>query len=202
MSGRWRGIASSLAMGLCLAHPVQAQEAQEATDLLQALIRLRSPGIENVAARPQIVAAVVAQNTWDVSDAEIQKRDKEWQAASGVTPFMVSLQTNEAGRIVRGFVERGNKTYTEALLMDNAGALVSAYPAPTDYYQGEEEKFQKPFRSGELYIGPIHFDHSTQSYVSDVCSPIFETSTDPIGVLCMAVRLSKGPSIPPSGRHE
>lgn len=195
-------IGGGLVLGILLAVPAHAQEAQEATDLLQALIRLRSPGIENVASRSQIVAAVVAQNTWDISDAEIQKRDKEWLAASGVTPFMESLQVNEAGRVLRSFVERGNKTYTEALLMDNAGALVAAYPAPSDYYQGEEEKFQKPFRSGDLYIGPIHFDHSTQAYVSDVCSPIFETGTDPIGVLCMAVRLSKGPGIPPSRRHE
>jgi hypothetical protein len=182
--------------------PAGAQEAQEATDLLQALIRLRSPGIENVAARAEVVAAVVAQNTWDVSDAEIQKRDREWQAATGVTPFMESLQTNEPGRVLRSFVERGNKTYTEGLLMDNAGALVAAFPAPSDYYQGEEEKFQKPFRSGELYIGPIHFDHSTQAYVSDVCSPVFAEGRDPVGVLCMAVRLSKGPGIPPNRRYE
>ena len=59
-----------------------------------------------------------------------------------------------------------------------------------------------PFASGELYIGPIHFDHSTQAYVSDVCSPIFESGKDPVGVLCMAVRLSKGPGIPPDKRHE
>lgn len=199
---RWFRVGGGLMLGMLLALPTHAQEAQEATDLLQALIRLRSPSIENVASRPQIVAAVVAQNSWGVSDAVIQKRDEEWQAASGVTPFMESLQTNEAGRMLRGFVERGNKTYTEALLMDNAGALVAAYPAPSDYYQGEEEKFQKPFRSGELYIGPIHFDHSTQAYVSDVCSPIFDGGTEPVGVLCMAVRLSKGPGIPPSRRYE
>ena len=70
------GLGSRIAVGLVLASmlagPARAQEAQEATDLLLALIRLRSPGIENVATRPQVVQAVVAQNGWDVSDAEIE----------------------------------------------------------------------------------------------------------------------------------
>ena len=195
----------AVATFLALLTPVgaaRAQEAQEATDLLLALIRLRSPGIENVGSKSQIVEAVAAQNTFDLSDAEIQKRDKEWQATTEVTPFKEQLQTNEAGRILRGFVERGNKTYTEGLLMDKRGALVAAYPAPSDYYQGEEDKFRSPFASGELYIGPIHFDRSTQSYVSDVCTPVFAEGASPIGVLCMAVRLSKGPGIAPEKRHE
>jgi hypothetical protein len=38
--------------------------------------------------------------------------------------------------------------------------------------------------------------------VSDVCTPIFEQGSSPIGVLCMAVRLSKGPGIAPDKRHE
>jgi hypothetical protein len=194
--------AATLLALLSPAGAARAQEAQQATDLLLALIRLRSPGIENVGAKSQIIEAVAAQNTFKLSDAEIQKRDQEWQASSEVTPFMKELQTNEAGRILRGFVERGSKTYTEGLLMDKRGALVAAYPAPSDYYQGEEDKFRSPFASGELYIGPIHFDHSTRAYVSDVCTPIFEEASSPIGVLCMAVRLSKGPGIAPDQRHE
>ncbi len=179
----------------------RAQEAQEATDLLLALIRLRSPGIENVAARPQIAEAVAAQNTWKISDAEVQKRDEEWQAG-GAAELKQQLQTNEAGRVLRGFVDRGSKTYTEALLMDRRGALVAAYPPPSDYWQGEEDKFKLPFATGQLYIGPIHFDHSTQAYVSDVCAPIHADDPQAIGVLCMAVRLSKGPGVPPDRRHE
>jgi hypothetical protein len=191
-----------LGVALAAAPPARGQEAQEATDLLLALIRLRSPGIENVSARPQIVDAVVAQNGWKISDEEVQKRDREWQAAPGSTELKEQLQTSEAGRVLRGFVQRGSKTYTEALLMDRRGALVAAYPAPSDYWQGDEDKFTMPFSSGKLYIGPIHFDHSTQAYVSDVCSPVHADGAEPVGVLCMAVRLSKGSGVPPDQRHE
>lgn len=197
-------IAFGLLLGMALggSPAARAQEPQEATDLLLALIRLRSPGVENVAARPQIADAVAAQNTWKLSDEEVQKRDRAWQAASGTTELKEQLQANEAGRVLRGFVDRGSKTYTEALLMDRRGALVAAYPPPSDYWQGDEDKFNVPFKTGQLYIGPIHFDHSTQAYVSDVCSPVHGAAADPIGVLCMAVRLSKGPGIPPDQRHE
>jgi hypothetical protein len=84
------------------------------------------------------------------------------------------------------------KMYSEALLTDNQGALVAAYPTPSDYWQGDEEKFQAPWSSGELYIGPIGFDESTQVYASPVSVPVFDDRGTKIGVLVMGVRLSRG----------
>lgn len=212
--GPWRAraLALGLAWGLAGAAPSAGAQpapeappgpqAQEATDLLQALIRVRSPAIEAMAARPEIVQAVQAQNSWTLSEAEIRARDEAWQAAGGRTPLADKLQRNEAGRLLAALVERGSRSYTEGLLMDRRGALVAAYPPPSDYDQGDEEKFRRPFETGQLYIGPIHFDRSTRAYVSDVCAPVFGDAPDPIGALCMAVRLSKGPGIPPEAQHE
>lgn len=205
--GRKRNTRCLVAGGLLvllLTPPAHAQQAQEATDLLMALIRVRSPGVESIAGRPAMAAAVAAQNASELSDAEIQKRDREWQAAEGkITPLKESLQLEGIGRVLRAFIERGDRFYTEGLLMDKRGALVGAFPAPSDYWQGDEEKFTQPFATGQTYIGPIHFDHSTRAYVSDVCAAVYEDGgSQQIGVLCMAVRLSKGPGISPSVRHE
>jgi hypothetical protein len=205
--GRNRNLGCIVAGGLLvllLAPEARAQQPQEATDLLMALIRVRSPAVESIAARPGIAAAVAAQNASDLSDEEVQKRDREWQAAGGkITPLKESLQLEGIGRVLRAYIERGDRFYTEALLMDQRGALVGAFPAPSDYWQGDEDKFTQPFATGQTYVGPIHFDHSTRAYVSDVCAAVFEDGgSAQIGVLCMAVRLSKGPGVPPDVRHE
>jgi hypothetical protein len=86
--------------------------------------------------------------------------------------------------------------YSEALLTDDQGGLVAAYPPPTDYWQGDEAKFQAPWSSGALWVGPIGFDESTQVYASPVAVPVFDDLGQKIGVLVMGVRLSTGTPAP------
>jgi hypothetical protein len=193
-SRRWRSLALA-----CLLIPAAAAGPpgpQEPTDLVVALIRLRTPSMEFIASRPTIVAAVAAQNARQTSQKEIDEIDRVWQSTPELTDFKKSLQENDAGRILKSFMVRGSKTYTEALLTDRHGALVAAYPTPSDYWQGDEAKFQVPWETGELYIGPIEFDESTQAYASQVSVLVVDDAGQKIGVLIMGVRLSKGPPEP------
>jgi hypothetical protein len=169
-----------------------AAEPQEPTDLLKAFIRLRSPLIEAIAARPEIISAVSEQNARNRSLEEIQRIDAAWRRHDDLTPLKESLERTPAGEILKGLVTRATKMYSEALLIDDQGALVAAYPPPSDYWQGDEAKFQVPWGSGELYIGPIGFDESTQVYASPVSVPVFDDGGTKIGVLMMGVRLSRG----------
>jgi hypothetical protein len=194
MLGSFRGLLARL-VGLSIAAvPAMgvSAEPQEPTDLLQAFIRLRGPLIEAIAARPKIIAAVAEQNALNRSLEEIQQIDADWQSQKELTPFKESLEANPAGQILRSFVTRATKMYAEALLTDNQGALVAAYPAPSDYWQGDEEKFQVPWSSGQLHVGRIRFDESTQVYASPVSVLVFDDAGSQIGVLVMGVRLSKG----------
>lgn len=169
---------------------------QEPTDLVVALIRLRTASMEFIASRPTIVAAVAAQNSQERSQEEIDEIDRRWQSTPELTDFKKSLQENEAGKILRGFLQRTRTTYTEALLTDRNGALVAVYPTSSDYYQGDEAKFRVPWETEELYIGPIAFDESSEAYASQVSVLVFDDSGQKIGVLVMGVRLSKGPPEP------
>ena len=53
-----------------------------------------------------------------------------------------------------------------------------------------------PWETGELYIGPIEFDESTQAYASQVSVLVVDDEGQKIGVLIMGIRLSKGPPEP------
>jgi hypothetical protein len=190
----FRSLVASLAGSAIVAIPLLlgAAEPQEPAELLQAFIRLRGPLIEAIAARPKIVAAVAEQNALNRSLEEIQRIDLDWQSQQDLTPLKEALESNPAGQLLKSFVTRAAKMYSEALLMDNQGALVAAYPMPSDYWQGDEEKFQAPWESGKLYVGRIRFDESTQVYASPVSVLVFDDDGTKIGVLVMGVRLSKG----------
>jgi hypothetical protein len=190
----FRSLVASLAGSAIVAIPLLlgAAEPQEPAELLEAFIRLRGPLIEAIAARPKIVAAVAEQNALNRSLEEIQRIDLDWQSQQDLTPLKEALESNPAGQLLKSFVTRAAKMYSEALLMDNQGALVAAYPMPSDYWQGDEEKFQAPWESGKLYVGRIRFDESTQVYASPVSVLVFDDDGTKIGVLVMGVRLSKG----------
>ena len=190
----FRSLVASLASASIVAIPMLlgAAEPQEPADLLQAFIRLRGPLIEAIAARPKIVVAVAEQNALNRSLEEIQQIDADWRSQKDLTPLKEALEANPAGQLLKGFVTRAAKMYSEALLMDNQGALVAAHPTPSDYWQGDEEKFQAPWESGNLHVGRIRFDESTQVYASPVSVLVFDDGGTQIGVLVMGVRLSKG----------
>ena len=81
--------------------------------------------------------------------------------------------------------------FNEIFLTDNQGANVTAYPATTDYWQGDEEKFIKSYNDGNgvVFVGPATFDKSTHVYAIQISVPvIYETKN--IGVLIAGIRFS------------
>ena len=81
--------------------------------------------------------------------------------------------------------------YSEAFLTDAQGANVAAYPATSDYWQGDEEKFTASFNGGQgkVFIGPIEMDESTQTNAVQISVPM-EYNDETIGVLVIGVKVS------------
>lgn len=158
-------------------------------DELQALLDVKVRAIKRLASNRVIVDAVKGQNAKKVSLNEIKKLDGEWRATKALTPFKKSLQTNSAGKRLKRAVRR-NPTYGEAFLTDNQGANVAAYPATSDYWQGDEEKFTASYNKGEgnVFIGPVEYDESSQTHAAQVSVPVLD-SGKAIGVLVVGVKL-------------
>lgn len=89
-----------------------------------------------------LVAAVIAQNEKNVSLDEIKELDAQWQAASDLTPFMRDLMQNEAARELVT-LEQTEPYFLEVFVMDNQGALVALTNKTSDYWQGDEAKWQR-----------------------------------------------------------
>lgn len=135
-----------------------------------------------------VINAVLAQNAQNLSTQEIHLRDKTWQESSQLTPFKRSLQEDESGLFIQSMV-KNSKVFSEIFITDNQGANVSAYPATSDYWQGDERKWIQPFREGNIYIGSAEFDQSSQQRSIQISIPI-KYQTKIIGVLVAGIKMS------------
>lgn len=156
------------------------------------LIEILAPRIEGLkflTKNSKLTEAILEQNRKDMSLEEIKKIDGEWRA--GTSPLIEELQNNEAGNFLKNIVVQQSQTYSEVFLTDIKGANVAAYPATSDYWQGDEDKFIKAFNNGDgqIYVGNVEFDESTKSNTVQISVPM-AYGDQTIGVLIIGVKVS------------
>ena len=174
-------LAAMLAPGL-----VAAQEDIDQSEL-QDLLRNKMRTVQHMALNPALIQAVRRQNAEHLDLNTIKQRDAEWKATKKLTPLKRSLQENSAGQMLKRYVSR-NPSLNEAFLTDNQGANVAAFPATSDYWQGDEEKWTASFNdgAGKLFLGPVERDESTNTLAVQVSAPLFHQG-ETIGVLVVGV---------------
>ena len=78
--------------------------------------------------------------------------------------------------------------------MDNQGANVAMTDKTSDYWQGDEAKFQKAFNggAGAVFIDAVKFDESAQAYLVQVSVPVMD-GDQAIGAITMGIDVDKVP---------
>jgi hypothetical protein len=157
---------------------------QEINDLLGVKIRFAT----HMAFNPSVIRAVAVQNDETVSLDEIKLRDEAWKNADGNSiPLIREITSNDVAKYFQRRVENNN-AIDEVFLTDNQGANVAAYPATSDYWQGDEDKWTLSYNggNGEVFIGPLEYDDSTQKTQVQISAPII-SNDETIGVLVLGV---------------
>lgn len=157
---------------------------------LEELLRVKVRTVQHMALNPLLVRAVRQQNSLRLSQEEIARRDKAWRVTKELTPFKLSLQTSPAGRFLKGQIQR-NDSFNEAFLTGDQGANVAAFPATSDYWQGDEEKWSASFNGGDgrVFIGSLELDESTNTVAAQVSAPVLDRGIT-IGVLVVGVTIN------------
>jgi len=166
-------------VGLALAQsPAQAQSAQAPSPRpdepsIKERVAHSLPVVRTMAAEPAVVSAVVAQNERKQPMASIEKIDKEWIASRGVTDFIRKHMENPCAKALREIAAR-NPAVVEAFAMDDQGALVCTIAKTTDYWQGDEAKWQKSFAGGRgaEFVDGVQYDESSQAYCIQISVPV------------------------------
>ena len=162
--------------------------AEEITQTTKAKLDEYILMLKEFAANPALIKAVEQQNSKDISLDQIKAIDREWIEGKRES-FALSLQNNSTGQLLRKKVLSNPELFTEMLLCDEQGAVISEYPITSDYWQGDENKFTACYndRDGKPFIGPLEFDQSSLSYSVQISVPVKNEITT-IGVLVTGIR--------------
>lgn len=140
---------------------------------------------------PVVIATVVRANAETLSASAIETRDRVWQATAGVDPFMQDLLDAACSARLRELSAR-TPELGEAFVTDRRGANVAMTRKTSDYWQGDEDKFERAFtgRLDAYHIDPVQFDESIQAYAVQIAVPVAARGAA-VGVLVVTVNLER-----------
>ncbi len=158
----------------------------------QALLDASLPALEALAADAILVKAVRAANAdSERSEAEILELDRQWRATSGTDdPLIERYLQNPCADFLRARREE-RSDWAELFVMDDQGCLVATSDKTSDFWQGDEAKWQESFHGGDgrIHYGRFELDDSTRSYVLQISVPVRDAAGATIGVLTASVRV-------------
>lgn len=147
-------------------------------------------------ADPAIADAIMVQNAANaaLSEADVLALDTKWRAEVGTatTPTIEPVMSSPLADMLRGFRDESEGLFTEIFVMDQVGLNVAASDVTSDFWQGDEAKWQETYVVGAdaVHISDVEFDESTQTYQSQVSVSIVDPATNqPIGAATFGVNV-------------
>jgi hypothetical protein len=188
-------VSTSVAALACLALSVAAAPAQSVPDFADDVKRVAEGDLQTWITDPIIIYSMREQNKINaaITPAEIEQLDKAWIAEKGRGPMIFDLLDRQASIIVRDRRELSNGIITEIIVMDQYGLNVAISDPTSDFYQGDEAKYQDTYLKGPgaVHVSEIEFDDSTQKYQTQVSMTVTDPDTgEPIGAVTFGIDLN------------
>ena len=143
---------------------------------------------------PIFVYAIREQNQMNgtLSQRRIDRLDKMWRAEKGKGPMIGDLLDRQASIILRDRRELSNGVITEIILMDQYGLNVAISDPTTDFWQGDEAKYQDTYLKGRgaVHVSEVEYDESTGFDQTQVSMTIVDPDNgQPIGAVTFGINL-------------
>ncbi|WP_412049316.1 hypothetical protein ACK6D9_16430 [Hoeflea sp. Naph1] len=173
------------------AFPAMAEEAHVAP-----VKEFISQNVQTWLTDPAVVDAIKEQNdkTSGLSQAEIDKLDTDWraQATASNKPFVDEVMARALSKFLMDKKEGSQGMITEMFVMGAKGLNVGQSDITSDYWQGDEAKWQKTYgaASSEVFVDGVEQDESTQAFQSQASVTINDpASGEPIGAITVGINL-------------
>lgn len=185
MSRRF-ALLSAAVVSAAIALPALAGEPAPANVKALAESKLKAVGTNAT-----VVAAVKAANAAGQTLDQVKAKDAEWQKTAGVSKEMQALIDNPCGKYLQG-LQKDLPWLAEAFVMDNLGANVAMTDKTSDYWQGDEPKWQESFKggAGAVHVSDVKFDDSTQTYSVQISVPVMDGGKA-IGAITFGIDVDK-----------
>lgn len=166
-----------------------ADASADASDAVKALIKDK---LIPLCTNEVFVAEATAQNAKAVSLDDIKAADKAWSDAEEELPAQKEKLSNACALEVKK-VLAGIPAVVEAFVMDNQGANVGQNALTSDYWQGDEDKWQKSFNGGKggIDVGKVKFDKSANTNIQQVSLPVIAADGTVVGAVTFGINTDK-----------
>ncbi|MDF1609453.1 hypothetical protein PZ897_14805 [Hoeflea sp. YIM 152468] len=157
-----------------------------------------STSVEGWLNDPIVIDAIKEQNTRTsgLDDAAIDKMDKHWraQATASNQPFVEEVLARDLSKFLMDKKDASQGMITEMFVMDARGLNVGQSDVTSDYWQGDEAKWQQTFSvgSGVIFVDGVEKDESSQALQSQASITISDPATgEPIGAITIGINLDQ-----------
>lgn len=173
--------------------------ASAADPALEGAVRMAvSPQAQTWLADPAVVAAVKSQNARNagIAQSKIDEMDNRWKAAAkagGVNPAFDEVSSNAVSKQLKQVVAGSGGKIVEILLMDDHGLNVGQTAGTSDFWQGDEPKWQKVFTgNADLYMADPEKDDKTGAMLTEASVPVLDPAgKQKIGVAMIVLDTAK-----------
>lgn len=145
---------------------------------------------------PVIIEALKSQNIVNarLTQAAIDDLDATWRAefASDVHPLIDTVTGNPLSAFLKDKQIASGGVITEIFVIDAKGLSVGESEMSSDYWQGDEPKWQKTYLAGAstLFVDVAEKDESTQMLQSQASLTVSDPQTGlPIGAITIGINL-------------
>jgi hypothetical protein len=137
-----------------------------------------------------LISETKAQNAKKVPLAEIQEIDKAWLAAEAELPIQQEKLGNACAQAIRG-IAKELPPLREVFAMDDQGANVGQNNLTSDYWQGDEAKWEKSYAGGKggVDVGKAKFDKSANTTLQQVSLPLVDADGTVVGAITFGVAI-------------
>ena len=167
-----------------------ALAANEYADQLTAIV---DDTIAEWVTAPVVIETLNTQNQahQNLTEADINELDASWrQQVIAGGDLINDVLSNPLSLHLKDLKANGSGRFTEIFISDNRGLNAGQSDVTSDYWQGDEDKWQVPTASRRIHISDVEFDESSQTYQSQVSLPIFDAG-ELIGVITVGVDLEQ-----------
>ncbi len=143
-----------------------------------------------VLSSPDLVSRVAECNT-PLPQSQRERLDAEWPTMPESNSVLAQVLGHPLAKVL-GQLQQSDRRLDELMITDRYGQLIAASERTTDYYQADEDWWQKAFDEGKgrIYIERVSFDESSQAWTLNICLPIMK-GPEAVGVAKMSLDVSQ-----------
>ncbi|MEM8793232.1 MAG: PDC sensor domain-containing protein [Pseudomonadota bacterium] len=191
----WKQILAGVASVAFIPFAVEAQNQPRAEDFAEEVTGIAQGELQTWINDPVLVYAIREQNQlWGtISERKITRLDKAWVKGGSRGPMVGDLIGRQASVILRDRRKLSNGVITEIIVMDQHGLNVAISDPTSDFYQGDEAKYQETYLKGPgaVHVSELEFDESTQKVQTQVSMTVIDPDNGvPIGAVTFGIDLT------------